>query len=203
MQAMSFGYGKASFAICSVSLAAFRLHAPFERTIMNTGLQRQGQTQRFPASTYPEINGTMFLETLRVPDNALVLLQASYRHLGKPIKDGAIVLRTRESGPLLSVHASIPHADESTLNPDFLVMSGRADVLDFDQLSDYGIEVKRSYAEGFMDPDEVAQCFTVSVVAHELRAAQGVQAMQDAEGKVVLVQTRPVRQLRNRNRDRS
>jgi hypothetical protein len=198
MQALSVGFGKETFKSDSVSLAAFHVSEGFVRETMGKAFQRQGHLQKFPASSFPEINGYLFLDTLRVPDGQIILLQCSVRHLASPIRDGAIFLRTRATGPMLTIKANLPPAQEASQTGDFLVFQGRADILDPDELSAYGSEIPQRFRDGFMAADEVAECFTVTELAPETERKPLYETAQDSEGNEVVLQKRPGRRIRLR-----
>lgn len=199
MQALSVGFGKETFSHNSVSLAAFHVTEGFVRQVLGKSFQRQGHLQKFPASAYPDINGFLYLDTLKVPDGQVVLLQCSHRHRATPVRDGAIFLRTRQTGPMLVIKATLPDSAEALQTGDFLVFQGRADVLDPDELGAYGIELPKNYRGSFLDPEEVAECYAITELASETARKPIYERVEDGEGNEVVLQKRPGRRIRLRS----
>lgn len=195
-QLISIGFGKETFTSASASLSAFVVEAPFERTLPGKKFKRQGQCQRFPASQHPEINGYLYLDSIAdVPDGTIIVLQSSHRFRAAPISDGAIFIATRSTGPLLSVSAILPSAIEATTTGGFLVFQGRGDILKVDELEAYGIEPPKNYIRGFLDAEEVAECYTVKETAPALEDKPSFEVQEDATGEKVLLRQRPKRKL--------
>ncbi len=195
-QLISIGFGKETFSTSSASLSAFVVGENFERTLPSKKFKRQGNCQRFPASTHPEINGYLYLDSVaNVPDGTIILLQASHRYRATPIRDGAIFIAIRSTGPMLTVNATLPSAVESTITGGFLVFQGRGDILTEDDFGTYGIKPPRSYINGFLDEEEVAECYTISEMAPALAEKPTYDSVEDRDGNVVLTKARPKRKL--------
>lgn len=194
-QLINIGFGKESFTANSASLSAFVVTDGFNRVLPNKVFKRQGNVQRFPASNYPDINGYLYLDSLLIPDGTILCLQAQHRHRGSPLRDGAIFLRTRSSGPMVVIHAHLPSAIESTIQGDFIVFQGKADVLTLDELEMHGVTPHKNYINGFLDHEEVAECYTISQLAPGTEAKPTFDKVEDREGKVVLTKKRPGRKL--------
>lgn len=195
-QLISIGFGKESFATTSASLSAFVVTAEFERMLPSKKFKRQGNCQRFPASLHPEINGYLYLDSItEVPDGTIILLQSSHRHRATPIRDGAIVICTRATGPMLSVNATLPSAIESIVSGGFLAFQGRGDVLKLEDLQAYGIVPPKNYINGFLNEDEVAECYTIGVMAPAIEAKPSFDRLEDKDGNTVLAMRRPGRKL--------
>lgn len=195
-QLISIGYGKESFATTSASLSAFVVTGDFERTLPSKKFKRQGNCQRFPASLHPEINGYLYLDSItQVPDGTIILLQSSHRFRATPIRDGAVILRMRATGPMLTVTATLPSAIESVIAGGFLAFQGRADILDLDELALYDVHPPKNYVNGFLNAEEVAECYTVATMAPESASRPSFEQIEDRYGNVVLTPTRPGRKL--------
>lgn len=199
MQAISIGFGKETFKVASISLSAFVVTPPFQRELPSKVYARQGHIQKFPASNFPEINGSLYLDTLRVPDGVLLLLQSSHRMRGTPLRDGALLLRTRSAGPMLAIRAALPAALEALQTGDFLVFQGRADVLPVSEYAEWGLEPPKNWVNGFTDDEEVAECYTIEVHQPEVEAKPQYEKLQDAEGNTVVAKKRPGRRIRLRS----
>lgn len=201
-QVISVGFGKENFTQVGMSLSAFRVTAPWVRELPNKSLKRQSPVQNFPATQYPEINGRMFIDTLRAPEGTMILLQASHRLVvreGRPpqLTDGAVVLRTRATGPMLTVHATLPSANDAFLSGRFLAFQGRADVLTEDDMEQYGLVVPNNYRDAYLEPSEIAYCFAVDTVSPALAEKPRVE-MAVIGGEVVAVPARPLRRVKRR-----
>lgn len=195
-QLISVGFGKESFKATSASLAAFVVEPEFIRTLPSKKFKRQGSCQRFPASLYPEINGYFYLDSITgVPDGTVILLQASQRHNANPIRDGAIFIGLRSTGPLLSIQASLPSAIESTLTDGCIAFQGRGDILKIGELSLYDIVPNKNYLNGYTDPEEIAECYHITVLAAETEGRRTFGAETTRDGEVVLVNQRAPRRI--------
>lgn len=198
-QVISVAYGKETFATNSISLSSFIVTAPFARSLPSKTFKRHGACQSFPASAYPEVNGTLYLDTVRVPDGTIVLLQASHKQFARPLSDGAIFLRTRHTGPMLVVHATLPTAEEAMNTGSFLMFQGRADILTADEVEEDEacIEVPTHWRRAFLSEEEVEECFKVSSLSPELASRVRTQVMQVGDEKIV-VTARRVRRFKAR-----
>lgn len=163
-QVISIGYGNESFSKRSVKLMSFVVTAPFKRELPGRVFKRAGNVQAFPASRHPEINGTLYQDTVEVPEGTLFLIQAQHSSNGLPARDGAFFFRTRPDGPMTIVKASLP-ADVNALNMGkFLVLQGRGDVISHEEaVETHGLEVTRGFINGFFDAEEIAECFDFAV----------------------------------------
>lgn len=195
-QLISIGFGKESFKSTSASLAAFVVEPEFIRTLPSKKFKRQGSCQRFPASMYPEINGYFYLDSITgVPDGTVILLQSSQRHNANPIRDGAIFISLRSTGPLLSIQASLPSAIESTLTDGCIAFQGRGDILDVEDLALYDIRPNRNYLNGYTDPEEIAECYHITVLAEETESKRILGTETTRDGEVVMVRQRAPRKI--------
>jgi len=195
-QLISIGFGRETFSNSSASLSAFVVGPNFERTLPSKKFKRQGNCQRFPASLHPEINGYLYLDSVAsVPDGTIILLQSSHRFRATPLRDGAIFIALRSTGPMLSINATLPSAIESTISGGFLVFQGRGDILTPDDFATHNITPTKNYVNGFLDEEEVAECYTITETAPALEAKPSYDAMEDRDGNVVITKARPKRKL--------
>lgn len=201
-QVISVSFGKETFATTSVSLSAFVVVAPFERTLPSKTYKRQGACVSFPASAHPEINGCLYVDAVRIPDDVIMILQCSHKMRSSPVLDGAILLRTRTTGPMLTIHAALPVAREALTTGDFLVFQGRADVLTKAEAEDLGLEIPKHWAQAFLDKEEVKECYTISELSPALAAKPTPPPMEvlDVDGEKVKVRARAPRRLGLRRR---
>lgn len=195
-QLISIGYGRETFSTCSASLSAFVVETGFTRTLPSKKFRRQGMLQKFPVSAHPEINGYLFLDSvMNVPDGTLILLQSSHRHLGAPLRDGGVFICMRSTAAMLSVKANLPSAQESTLTGDFLVFQGRGDVLTAKEVNAQGIDVPKNYLKGFLDAEEVRECYTITVTSPQIQEKPRLETVKDVDGETVLIRQRPTRKV--------
>lgn len=197
-QVVSLGFGKENFQRTGMSLGAFHLEAPWKTELPSKNLKRQGHMQAFPASLHPDINGRMYIDTVRAPEGTLFLLKASHKQIireGRPptLRDGALILRTRSTGSLITVHAYLAQAVEASLTGKFLAFQGRADVLSDDEIVDWGLRPTANFCEAFFDPSEIDQCFDVTVVAPGI-AAPKMETVKIGD-KVIAVPARAARRV--------
>lgn len=196
-QVISVAFGRESFATSSVSLSAFVATAPFKRELPSKAYKRQGALQVFPASAHPDINGNLFMDTVRVPEGVILVLQCSHKHHSSSILDGAMILRTRSTGPMLAVYASLPTAQEAINTGRFLTFQGRADRLTPKEAEDAGLELPAHWKRAYLDDEEVNECFTVNILAPETAIKPRMEIIGEGEDAVV-VKARPGRRLRSR-----
>jgi hypothetical protein len=195
-QLVSIGFGKETFSVSSASLSAFVVEPPFNRTLPSKKFKRQGALQKFPVSNHPEINGYMYLDSVGdIPDGTIILLQASQRYRATPLRDGAIFIHLRATGPMLAVQATLPSAIESTLTGGFLAFQGRGDILAVDELKTYGIEPYKNYITAYTDDEEVAECYTIQVVSPEIEGKPNYDTVKTPDGEVLVVKAKPRRKM--------
>lgn len=196
-QVVSFGYGKQNYKRTGATYSAFIMEAPFTRHLPSKKFRRQGSTQLFPTSAFPDISGYMYIESVEVPGGAVVLLQSSYRQNGHKVCDGALFIAVRSTGPLLSVHANLATDNESTLGPQFLVFQGRGDVLQQSELLVWGVEPSRGFINAYMNRDEVEEMYVVQEIASQLQDKKAFELLEVGEkGEVIAVAARPGRRMR-------
>lgn len=194
-QAVSIGFGKETFPSISASLAVFAVSDGFQRVTPGKVYPRQGKMQVFPASKYPEVNGQFYLDTLKVPDGVIILLQSSHKAKAVPLRDGGVFIATRATGPMLAINANIPSAVGSLQRGGFLTFQGRGDILMAEDLEGYGIVPPNNWINGFMDEEEVAECYTITVMAPALEGKPSFEIVEDRDGNAVRALAKPRRRL--------
>lgn len=195
-QLISVGFGKETFERVSASLAVFIVEAPFVRLFPSKKFTRQGLLQKFAASSSPEVNGWMFLDSVSgVPDGTVVMLQSSHRINASPVRDGALLIRARSTGAMLSVNANLPRAAESIHEHGFLAFQGCGDILSKADLKSSGLAIPRSFINAFMDEEEVSECFSVSVISPEAEPMPRYEEGVSRDGEKVFLKKQPKRKL--------
>lgn len=196
-QVVSLGFGKANFKVRNIAVNAWHVEGPWSRELPSKRCIRQGNMQQFPASEYPEVNGRMWTDTVRAPEGSFFLIQVSKRMIVRAgsmplMDDGALLLRTRAAGPLISVQANMPDDPRSRLQGLFLVFQGRADIMTPEVAGMYGIEPPSSYIETYMDEAESAECFRISELSPAANQLPRLEVTEVAGQSVVL----PARRMR-------
>lgn len=199
MDIVQVGYGKVTYDVSSASLTAFVLEPPFQRTLASKILTKTSQTLRIPASSKPQFDGWLYQDNLNAPDGTLMLVQLQVRNHGVAVRDGAIFLRTRNTGPLVLITANLPvNIRSSPEAATHTAFTGKADILAVDDLSNYDIEPSRNYLNAFTNDEELEECFTISAVTQGTPMPRLETATNAAGDKVVFVVPRLTRRIRIR-----
>lgn len=196
---ISTGYGKENFKDSSVSLSAFAVEAPFVRTLVGRKFPRVGNTQAFPVTAHPDINGILYLDTVGVPEGALIMIQASHRFKGSGVRDGSFFFRSRQDGPMHLVKALLPSDASALVGNKFVVLQGRGDIISCaEAVSFHGIDLRKSYIENYFDVEEIASCFLFEVTDPGV-AAPKLEKIELADGTEAVVSAgRTARRIRIR-----
>lgn len=160
----SVGYGKENWKTHGVRIAAFVVVPPFKRDFPSKVLKRRGNTQQFPASEYPAINGTLFMDTVESRTGDVIMVQASRTWNGARAADAAVFFRVRENGPMITCHVLLLPEPGRMNGDQFVVFQGRGDILDGDDLDDLGYEIPSSWMDAYMDEDEIDEIMNIEVV---------------------------------------
>lgn len=185
-QAITYGYGRANFTNNSCTLSAFHVEPEFSRQYPAKHFKARAKPQVFPTSSHPQISGYLMLLTLDIPDGAILMLQAQHRANAMPAFDGAVFLKLRESGPNYAISAAIPAFRDSKINGNsFVVFQGRADIVGLDELEEMGIKPTRSWAEAFMNAEELEKCYDIRELSGELAPKPKIEVATSLSGKQV------------------
>ena len=186
MQSISVGYGKVTFSTSSATLSGFVVDAPFVRTLTSKKLPKVGSTMRIPVSAHPDIDGWLFQDTVNVEDGTICLVQMSFKFRGSGLRDGAIFIRTRKDGQGLLVKATLPHDPRSTLSTNkHTVFAGAGDILTIEDLDKLGITPPGNFVSAFMDEDEIAECFDITVTSEAKSEPPIEETHETPEGRQV------------------
>jgi hypothetical protein len=199
-QNVQIGYGKATFAQSSITIAGFIVDAPFVRTLASKKVAKAGRTMRIPVSDHPDIDGWLFSDQIPAADGTIFLIQTSNKRRGARVSDGSVFVRARKDGAALLITAHIPHDSRCTLQShSHTVFSGSGDILGLDDLAEEGIEIPKQYAYAYMDTEEVAECYTVHTLRQAKVAAPAFEVHESADGsEVKLTVARAQRRMRIR-----
>jgi hypothetical protein len=165
-QTLLLGYGKANYRNTLATYSAMKVSPPFARVTAITSGKRHGQMAVSQAGRH-EMNGVLIAGNIEHPYGTVILLQASWKRSGAPIRDASLFFRLRLGAPLYSVSAYVPTEQDNTYGDRFPMFAGYADLLTADELAALGIEVNASYVRKFMELDEVEECFMLQEMQPE------------------------------------
>lgn len=194
------GYGKVTYPYNSATLASFVVTPEFTREASTKKLLKTTKTIVVPATTTPKNDGYMYIDKLDAPDGCILLCQLQVRSLGASVRDGAVFIRVRESGPLISVTANLPLGGQPECPETHAAFNGRGDVLDLEDLAVMNIVPSDRYINAFMSEVEIAECFCIEELSSGREGKPiVVQEVNSAGETVMLVAPRARRNIRIRN----
>lgn len=202
-QTVQIGYGKATFSTSSITIAGFVVEPEFIRTLASKKMGKASRTISIPVSQFPDIDGWLFSDMIDAEDGTIFLIQTSAKDRGRKIRDGGIFIRARQDGPGILVTAHIPHDARCTLRThNHTVFSGHGDILTLEELAEEGIEVPKNYANAYMDEEELAECYDISIISKAKKEKAALPKIEvhiaDDGSKVELKVERPNRRMRIR-----
>lgn len=189
---VALGFGKAAFPRASCTVAMLQVEAPFVRSLATKKLSRKGM-QATISSGKLSMDGAFYAGSYEVPEGTILFVQANQTRGGNRIADAVIPLRVRAKGPFISVLAHLPRDARNLIGDSICVFDGRADVLTLEELQALGIEPSPGYINGYMNPEEVEECFMVSVLQPEIEAAPTVVIVTNSSGEAVALKSTAVR----------
>ena len=198
-QVLAVGYGKVHFRNASASLSAFSVKPPFDRVLASKAHNSIGTSTK-PVSDTNHVRGAVISNLLEVDDGTVLCVQMSQTFNGGSIRDGAIFLRARSTGPNMEIRSKLPiEAEGYNVGGEHVVFVGRADVLTLLDLNELGIVPTKNFIYGFMDEYEVEECFTVTTTAREKEPKPVIEMVESSSGKLVeIVVSRAPRRIRIR-----
>lgn len=187
MSGVSLCYGKINLAAQGQTVAVLRLKAPFDKAMSATTSGKINiQSKEYAQATRNrDIGGGFTRQRVDHEQGTLIMLQVSRTKKGVPHADGAMVLRLRVGADLLSISARLPVGQESILGEQIQIFAGAADICSQEELALLGVKIPKWYADRYLDPDEVAQLFEVSVVRAGDTARPTLHAVATSEGVVI------------------
>jgi len=130
------------------------------------------------------------------PEGTIFLLQSRWVRNASPIRDGAVFVRLRATGPLWQIKAKMPMSAENILGDSFVAFEGRADVLTIEELRTAGVEIPTQYEKRFMSHEEVDECYVFDRLSDETQPRPVLRTINGADGpKVVEVAPTPARRM--------
>lgn len=187
-QSINYMYGKGNFAHSSFSIAIFSLRPPFARSFI--GQKYKGtRSNVHPVSSHPQINGCLYSSyAVDVPDGEIVLIQFGVKSRMVSLRDGAVLIRLRQSGPSLAISANIPMTTESLLGSRVLCFQGAGDMLAPAELvAPY--DMPGRYRSQYFDPEELRECFNIQVLREQEAPKPEFTQVTKSDGAVVIVPT--------------
>jgi hypothetical protein len=184
---ISVGYGKENWTDQGVRIAGFHVTKPFNRGFPSKARKRRGNTQTFPASEFPEINGTLFLDTLECEEGDVIMIQTTRTWRGARAADAAVFYRVRASGPMSVCHVKLL-AEIGRLNQDqFTVFQGRADRLTQKDLRVLGYDIPPGWRDAYMDDAEIEEIYDFSTLDGGQSPKPTFERVENSAGEVKVV----------------
>jgi hypothetical protein len=185
-QRVNLAFGKVNLKTSIATYAALRVKPSFTReSAISTGKRDPRSMITYPVSAHPQINGNMYRDFVTHPDGTLLMLQASHKRGGSPIRDGCILLRLRETGAMINVVANLPHGLDSQLGDTFSIFQGHADILSVDEASVFKIIIPPRFVDQFFDPEQVNECFSIEEIMPERVRKPEMALVSTAQGVVL------------------
>lgn len=178
------GVGKANLSTAFASYSSFAVSAPFLREgALNKGKRIGAWTTTNVGTT--DHNGVLHGVLLDVPEGTVVLVQASGRRNGSPVRDAAVFLALRAHGPLVSIEARLPLGRDNVLGESFTLFRANADILGVEDLDILGIEPSDNFKDRFMNDEEIDECFNVQVLMDGLVPKPRAEEVVSPEGVIM------------------
>lgn len=190
-------FGKINLSNASMSVAAWRISAPFKRdSAVNTGKKQVGTQIWTDCTSHPNIGGRFGSDRVRHPVGTILAFQTTRTRNKVRISDGTIFLRLREGAAFIALQVKLPTGPESLLGDRFIVFQGYADVLSLEELKVCGIEIARNYQSAYMDPEEVEENLEVVTVTPESVPRPELRTVvSGGKVKAIAIAQEPVRRI--------
>lgn len=160
------GYGRQTTESMSLNLYSLQLvPANAFVTKLSTVENKPVNTGRYPVSPYPEVHGMFFSATIEPPEGTLIAVKCTQMRGPSPLRQGMLFLRTRKDADWIKISIKTMAHRMSTLTSDtFIAFNGRADILDTDTLSSFGVTIPGGTVRMFTDPEELEETFIVETI---------------------------------------
>ena len=194
---VTLGFGKANLTNALATYASMKVTEPFVRvTAIGSGRKVTGGDTRTPLGNH-EAYGAIITSSVEHDAGTIIMVSASHKRGASLIREGALFFRLRHGAPLLQVDAMLPLDQVNRIGDRFTIFSGYADLMTVAELKLLGVEVPRSWINRFMAPDELAECFVVTVLRPETIPRPQLTAVATADGiEMREVAQEPRRRLR-------
>lgn len=201
-QRVTLGFGSANFPLTYAGLTCQRVQPPFRR---ESGVTT-GKSSGFGSGTEYLVGavqerGRVWVRDVAHEQGTILLLQAAWRRSGAPVRDGAIFLRLREHAARWSIKYKLPRDRENVLGGETIAFEGNADILTYEEMAGFGLEVPRTYRDKFLSEEEVDECFVIRQLEEARAARPGLVLVgEGASAKIVEVAQTPMRRMVFRGR---
>ncbi len=165
-QLITAGFGKANLSNVLATYSSMKVTAPFMRTTAINSGKTHGQKIALPVGR-ADHHGILLSQHVEHDNGTIIMVQASWKRNGSPIRDGALFVRLRAGAPLYNIIAKVPIGEQNIVGDSFMIFSGYADIMSLDDLQDNGIEVNGGFIRRFIQMDELEECFRISMMAPE------------------------------------
>lgn len=168
MNLISVGYGKMNFSDSSMSIAAFVLERPFIRKFPSQ-VYKKTATHVIHVSPYPEINGRLFVDTLSVPNNTIVMLQVGKRYRGSSVADGMVFVHVHEHGGLLNVCVrTITDPSSTVQNNTHTALVANGYILSDEDMEKLGFIVSERTIDTYRQSEEIDELFHITRLTEDV-----------------------------------
>ena len=195
------GHGKANLSHTLATWGSMKVEAPFKRISAVTSGKRHGQQQVHSVGRH-DMTGALINSKVEHDNGAVILVQASWKRGGSPIREGAMFFRLRVGAPHYRVDAKVPTGPENIHGDRFMVFQGYADIMNEHELTVMGITAGSQFRDRYMQTEELEECFEIRQLAGATQAKPTLTAIATPEGvKMTVMQPEPSRRLKFRRRE--
>lgn len=192
-------FGKINLPRASGTLSAWKIEAPFKKTLGVGAGQALGQVSYMEATTLGKHGGGFSSRNVNFPEGTILMVQGSTSRNGMPYNSASLFLRLRSSAAYIIIKYKMPVAPESMLGDRIISFNGRADVVTAEELRVMGIEVARGFETTYLNPEEQAELFDVEILQPEISPPPTHVRIATSQGvEVKSVAPAPVRRMRIR-----
>lgn len=200
-QLVQLSYGREVFEKTVIRLASLAMKPPNTSEFPSKVFGKSGSSHRVPCSPYPEAHGSIISDHIQIPDGQVLGFRSSHVFNMLPTRDGIVFIRTRANGALYSIDAKLSGNMQSTIGSYVLMGVLRGDLMDLDDLKAMGFRFSRSYVEQYMTPEEVEECFEITILEPEIAPAPKIEILKTRRGEQLIVAAKPNRRVRHRSED--
>lgn len=187
---VSVAFGKANFTTAGITIAAFVVEPPFQRSLLSKKLPATGRLHS-TAVGGPN-DGSILAGEFHPKEGTLIAMQCRRTERGAIMADGTVFIRVRESGPLVHVLAKLPQHASNRIGSSVSIFMGRGDLLSSKEVRGLGVALPTSYVKSYMHPEEVEECFDLEELSPETSAKPVVELVTNRDGEVVALAVKPV-----------
>jgi len=171
------------------------------RLLPNKVLGVEGKPAFQPADRQGNpLHGYWVQSRLQGSEGVILQLHLSMSYRAAIIRQGALLIRLRAAGPLLTIKGQIPAQAQSIYANGVLpLFEGRGDLLTWQAAEPLGIRFAPGIRRAAFDPEQIAECFTVQTLAPGLAPEPKVErAVVAGQEQTVVIHQPPARRLRLR-----